>query len=54
VAALEVPAAEIAVEEAVLFQSELSPEGSRYTPLERMPLGRAGSREGPAAVHHPI
>jgi 2'-5' RNA ligase len=48
VAALEVPAAEVAVEEAVLFQSELSPEGSRYTPLGRMPLG------GEPPVHHPI
>jgi 2'-5' RNA ligase len=27
------------VGEAVLFRSDLSPSGSRYTPLERMPLG---------------
>jgi 2'-5' RNA ligase len=46
VTALEVPAAEIAVEEAVLFESELSASGSRYTPLERLSLGG-----GP--VHHP-
>jgi len=47
VAALAVPAAEFAVEEAVLFRSELSPAGSRYTPIERVPLGAE-------QVHHPI
>ena len=47
VAALAVPAAEFAVEEAVLFRSELSSAGSRYTPLARLQLG-AGQ------VHHPI
>jgi 2'-5' RNA ligase len=47
VAALALPAAEFAVEEAVLFRSELSSAGSRYTPLERIRLG-AGR------VHHPI
>ena len=40
------PAEEFAVEEVVLFRSELSPAGSHYTPLERIPL--AG-----AAIHHP-
>jgi 2'-5' RNA ligase len=48
VAAPAVPAAELAVEEAVLFRSDLSPAGSRYTPLERVALG------GGAPVHHPI
>jgi 2'-5' RNA ligase len=47
VAAAPLPAEEFAVEEAVLFRSELSPAGSRYTPLERIPL--AG-----ASIHHPI
>jgi 2'-5' RNA ligase len=46
VAALRVPAVEFAVEEAVLFRSELSPTGSRYTPLERVPLG-GGSSDHP-------
>jgi 2'-5' RNA ligase len=31
--------ARFAVREVVLFRSELRPEGSRYTPLERLPLG---------------
>ena len=39
--------AEFTVGEAVLFRSELSSAGSRYTPLERLQLG-AGQ------VHHPI
>jgi 2'-5' RNA ligase len=39
VAGLAVPAEEIAVEEAVLFRSELAPSGARYTPLERLSLG---------------
>jgi len=47
VAASPPPAGELAVEGAVLFRSELSPGGSRYTPLERIPLGGA-------PVHHPI
>lgn len=47
VAAFAVPAAELAVEEVVLFRSELSPAGSRYTPLERVRLGAP-------QVHHPI
>jgi 2'-5' RNA ligase len=47
VAALAPSAAEFAVEEAVLFRSELSSAGSRYVPLERVPLG-----VGP--LHHPI
>ncbi len=47
VAALALPAAELAVEQAVLFRSELSSAGSLYLPLERVPLG-AGR------VHHPI
>ncbi len=47
VAGAKLPAEEFAVEEAVLFRSELSPAGSRYTPLERIPL--AG-----ASIHHPI
>ena len=47
VAALAAPAAELAVEEVVLFRSELSPAGSRYTPLER-------ARLGAPRVHHPI
>ena len=47
VAALAVPAQEFAVEEVVLFRSELSPAGSRYTPIERVPLGAE-------QAHHPI
>ncbi len=47
VAGAKLPAGEFAVEEAVLFRSELSPAGSRYTPLQRIPL--AG-----ASIHHPI
>jgi 2'-5' RNA ligase len=50
VAAVAVPAEAIAVEEAVLFRSELRPKGSRYTPLERV---RLGSAPGAAATHHP-
>jgi 2'-5' RNA ligase len=46
VAGAKLAAAEFAVEEAVLFRSELQPAGPRYTPLERIPL--AG-----ASVHHP-
>lgn len=46
VAAAPLPAQELAVRESILFRSELSPGGSRYTPLERIPLG--------ASVHHPI
>lgn len=30
-----------AVRDAVLFQSELRPDGARYTPLERVPFGSA-------------
>jgi 2'-5' RNA ligase len=52
-AALEVPAAEIAVEEAVLFQSELSPEGSRYTPLERLRLRGGKAAERPRSEAEP-
>jgi 2'-5' RNA ligase len=37
--AASAPAARFRVGEAVLFRSDLSPSGSRYTPLERMPLG---------------
>jgi 2'-5' RNA ligase len=47
VAALAPPAAEFAVEQAVLFRSELSSAGSRYQPLERVPLGAP-------RFHHPI
>ena len=46
VAALAAPAAELAVDEVVLFRSELSPAGSRYTPLGRARLGAAQG-------HHP-
>jgi 2'-5' RNA ligase len=42
VAGVAVPAEEFAVEEVVLFRSELSPGGSRYTPLARVRVG-AGS-----------
>jgi len=31
------------VRDAVLFQSELRPEGARYTPLERVPFGGAAN-----------
>jgi 2'-5' RNA ligase len=50
VAGIAVTAEESAVEEAVLFRSELRPEGSRYTPLERV---RLGSLPSAAAKHHP-
>ena len=50
VSGVAVPAEETAVSEAVLFRSELRPEGSRYTPLFRVPLGNA---PGAAAKHHP-
>ena len=40
--ALAVPPAIFDVTESVLFASELHPSGSRYTPLERVPLGGAG------------
>ncbi len=33
------------VREVVLLQSELGPEGARYTPLERLPLGGRDSNE---------
>jgi 2'-5' RNA ligase len=38
-AAADAPRVRLRVGEVVLFRSELSPSGSRYTPLERMPLG---------------
>jgi 2'-5' RNA ligase len=39
------PGTGCAVEEVVLFRSELRREGARYTPLERMPLaGRTGGK----------
>ena len=51
-AGLAVPPALFDVTESVLFESELHPSGSRYTPLERVPLGGAGgSRLQPS--HHP-
>ena len=51
-AGLRVPPADFVVTEAVLFESELHPSGSRYTPLERVPLGGAGGgRLQPP--HHP-
>jgi len=37
--AADAPGARFRVGEAVLFRSDLSPSGARYTPLERMPLG---------------
>jgi 2'-5' RNA ligase len=51
-AGLAVPPAVFDVTESVLFESELHPSGSRYTPLERVPLGGAG---GPRlrGAHHP-
>lgn len=50
--ALAVPPARFFVTESVLFESELHPSGSRYTPLERVPLGGAGGSHLPQA-HHP-
>jgi len=35
------------VTETVLFRSDLAPEGARYTPLERVPLGASGGRLHP-------
>jgi len=51
-AAPAVPPAGFDVTEAVLFASELHPSGSRYTPLERIPLGGAGGSR-PQSSHHP-
>jgi 2'-5' RNA ligase len=50
-AELTVPPAVFEVTESVLFASELHPSGSRYTPLERVPLGGAGGRRLPSANH---
>ena len=49
VAGLAVGAEEVAVEEAVLYRSELAPSGARYTPLERLALGA-----GAAPTDHPM
>ena len=51
-AGLRVPPADFSVTETVLFESELHRSGSRYTPLERMPLGGAGGSSLPQP-HHP-
>jgi len=51
-AALAVPPAVFDVTESVLFASELHPSGSRYTPLERVPLGGAGG-DRPQSSYHP-
>ena len=50
-AELTVPPVVFEVTESVLFASELHPSGSRYTPLERVPLGGAGGRRLPSANH---
>ena len=49
---LAVPPAVFDVTESVLFASELHPSGSRYTPLERVPLGGAGGGRLQSS-HHP-
>jgi 2'-5' RNA ligase len=51
-AALTVPPVAFDVTESVLFASELHPSGSRYTPLERVPLGGAGGGRLQSS-HHP-
>jgi 2'-5' RNA ligase len=51
-AALTVPPVAFDVTESVLFASELHPSGSRYTPLERVPLGGAGGGRLQTS-HHP-
>jgi 2'-5' RNA ligase len=51
-AALAVPPVAFDVTESVLFASELHSEGSRYTPLERVPLGGAGGGRLQHS-HHP-
>jgi 2'-5' RNA ligase len=51
-AALAVPPVAFDVTESVLFASELHPSGSRYTPLERVPLGGAGGGRLQSS-HHP-
>ena len=51
-AVLAVPPAVFDVTESVLFASEPHPSGSRYTPLERVPLGGAGGSR-PQNPHHP-
>jgi RNA 2',3'-cyclic 3'-phosphodiesterase len=48
VAGLAVPAEEVAVDEVVLYRSELAPTGARYSPLERLALGA-----GAAPTDHP-
>jgi len=50
-AALAVPPALFDVTESVLFASELHPSGSRYTPLERVPLGGAGASRPQSPLH---
>jgi len=50
-AELAAPPAVFEVTESVLFASELHPSGSRYTPLERVPLGGAGGRRLPSSNH---
>lgn len=49
------PHAPFEVREVVLFHSRLGPQGSTYTPLERLPLGPGASAgsSGPRAMHHP-
>jgi 2'-5' RNA ligase len=49
--AVAVPPAGFDVTETVLFASELHPSGSRYTPLERVPLGGAGGSRPQDPVH---
>jgi len=51
-AGLAAAPAEFVVTESVLFASELHPSGSRYTPLERVPLGGAGGGRL-RQPHHP-
>ena len=50
-AALAVPPVVFDVTESVLFASELHPSGSRYTPLERVPLGGAGASRPQSPLH---
>ncbi|MBW2235821.1 MAG: RNA 2',3'-cyclic phosphodiesterase [Deltaproteobacteria bacterium] len=44
---LDAPRAESPVRDVVLYRSHLGRDGSRYEPLERMPLGSAGGDASP-------
>jgi len=47
---LDAPRAESPVRDVVLYRSHLGRDGSRYEPLERMPLGSAGGDASPRTI----